>query len=78
MANRKDRRRTMRGFKIAIASLARPAREALRRYTALEARRAKVPLRVPVSDVVDGEVVKLSVERKHFTDVIKMSASGSR
>jgi hypothetical protein len=74
IANREDRRRTMRGFKIATASLARPVREALRRYTALEARRAKVPLRVPVSDVVDGDVVKLSVERKHLTDVIKMVA----
>ena len=74
MANREDRRRTMRGFKIATASLARPVREALRRYAALEGRRAKVPRRVPVGDVVDGAVVKLSAERKHLTDVIKMVA----
>lgn len=72
MANREDRRRTMRGFKIANASLARPVRDALRRYAALEARRAKVPRRIPVADVVDGDVVKLSAERKHLTDVIKM------
>ncbi|HEU4727468.1 MAG TPA: helix-turn-helix domain-containing protein [Kofleriaceae bacterium] len=74
MANRESRRRTMRGFKIATASLARPVREALRRYATLEARRAKVPRRIPVGDVVDGDVVKLSAERKHLTDVIKMVA----
>jgi transposase len=74
MANREDRRRTMRGFKIATASLARPVREALRRYAALEARRAKVPRRIPVGDVVVGDVIKLSAERKHLTDVIKMVA----
>ena len=74
MANREDRRRTMRGFKIANASLARPVREALRRYAALEARRAKAPRRIPVGDVVDGDVVKLAAERKHLTDVIKMVA----
>lgn len=74
MANREDRRRTMRGFKIANASLSRPVRDALRRYAALEARRAKVPQRIPVGDLVDGDVVKLSAERKHLTDVIKMVA----
>jgi hypothetical protein len=74
MSNREDKRRTMRGFKIANATLARPVKEALRRYTALEARRAKVPRRIPVADVVDGDVVKLAVERKHLTDVIKIVA----
>jgi hypothetical protein len=33
----------MRGFKIATAKLAAPVRDALRRYTKLEAQRAKVP-----------------------------------
>jgi DNA-binding CsgD family transcriptional regulator len=74
MSNRETQRRTMRGFKIANATLARPVKEALRRYAALEARRAKVPRRIPVGEVVDGDVVKLAVERKHLTDVVKMVA----
>jgi transposase len=74
MANREADRRTMRGFKIANATLARPVKEALRRYAALEARRAKLPRRIPVADIVDGDVVKLAAERKHLTDVIKMVA----
>jgi transposase len=74
ISNREGKRRTMRGFKIANAKLARPVKEALRRYTALEARRAKVPRRVPVADVVDGDVVKLAVERKHLADVMKVVA----
>jgi hypothetical protein len=59
------------GVKIANASLARPVQDALRCYTA---RRAKLPRRIPVCDVVDGDVVKLAVERKHLTDVVKMVA----
>jgi transposase len=74
ITNREARRRTMRGFKIATASLARPVRDALRRYAALEARRAKIPRRIPVGEVVDGDVIKLAAERKHLTDVIKMVA----
>ena len=74
MSNREAKRRTMRGFKIANASLARPVRDALRRYAALEARRAKLPRRIPVGEVIDGDVVKLAVERKHLTDVVKMVA----
>jgi D-aminopeptidase len=64
----------MRGFKIATAKLAAPVRDALRRYTKLEAQRAKVPRRVPVGEVVAGEVVQLATERKHLTNVIKMVA----
>jgi hypothetical protein len=74
ITNRESRRRTMRGFKIATASLARPVRDALRRYAALEARRAKTPRRIPVGELVDGDVIKLAAERKHLTDVIKMVA----
>jgi hypothetical protein len=64
----------MRGFKIAAAKLATPIRDALRRYTKLEAQRAKVPRRIPVGEVVTGDVVRLATERKHITDVIKMVA----
>jgi transposase len=74
ITNREAKRRTMRGFKIATAAIARPVKDALRRYAALEARRAKVPRRIPVGEIARGDVVKLSVERKHITDVIKMVA----
>ena len=67
-------RRTMRGFKIAKAAQSRELVAALRRYAALEAQRASVPQRVPVRAVVDGPVVKLSTERKHLTNLIKMVA----
>jgi transposase len=74
LVNREAKRPTMRGFKIATAKLATPVRDALRRYTKLEAQRAKVPRRIPVGDVVAGDVIQLATERKHLTDVIKMVA----
>ena len=74
LVNREAKRRTMRGFKIATAKLATPVRDALRRYTKLEVQRAKVPRRVPIGEVVAGEVVQLATERKHLTNVIKMVA----
>ena len=74
MSNHEGKRHTMRGFKIANANLARPVKEALRRYATLETRRAKIPRRIPVADVVAGDVVKLAAERKHVTDVIKTVA----
>jgi len=74
IASHETKRRTMRGFKIATARLSRPVKHALRRYAKLEAQRAKVPRRIPVGEVTDGDVVKLAVERKHLTDVIKIVA----
>jgi transposase len=74
LVNREAKRPTMRGFKIAAAKLASPIRDALRRYAKLEAQRAKVPRRIPVGEVVAGDVVRLATERKHITDVIKMVA----
>jgi hypothetical protein len=46
----------------------------LKRYMSLVRRQAKVPQRVPVRDVVQGSVVKLATERKHITNVLKMTA----
>jgi len=40
----------------------------------LERRRAVVPRRIPVGERTDGEVVKLSIERKHLSNVLKMVA----
>ena len=40
----------------------------------LERRRAAIPRRIPVGERTDGEVVKLSTERKHLSNVLKMVA----
>jgi hypothetical protein len=73
-ANRESVRRTMRGFKIANASGHRAILQALKHYTKIEAKRAAVPKRVPVQNVVEGTVIKLAAERKHLTSLIKMVA----
>jgi hypothetical protein len=73
-ANPEARRKTMRGFKIAHADLRQEIADAMKRVARLEAQRAKVPTRIWVSDTVAGPVIKLTVERKHLTDVIKMVA----
>ncbi len=74
ITNPEGRRKTMRGFKIAHAGLSRKVREVLKHFVAMEARRARIPQRVPVQSVVQGEVVKLAAERKHLTDLLKMVA----
>ncbi len=40
----------------------------------LERRRAAIPRRIPVGERTDGEVVKLSTERKHLSNLLKMVA----
>jgi len=67
-------RRTMRGFKIANAPLGKTILNAMKNVSELERKRASVPTRVPVQQVTEGEVIKLSVERKHITDLLKMVA----
>ena len=74
LTNTEALRRTMRGFKIAHAKLGKQIYAALQRCVALEAKRAAVPRRVPISKTVDGDVVKLAVERKHLTNLLKMVA----
>jgi transposase len=74
LENPESRRRTMRGFKIAHSMLAQRVRDAMKRVATLEKRRARVPARVPVQEVVEGEVIKLAVERKHLTNLLKMVA----
>jgi hypothetical protein len=68
------KRRTMRGFKIAASQTGRAIAAAERRVARIKRRRARLPLRVPVAQVVDGEVVRLSTERKHLTNCLKMVA----
>lgn len=74
LTNKEGERPTMRGFKIANAKVARPVVDAFQRYADLEAKRARVPRRVPIETVVDGEVVKLATERKHLSNVLKLVA----
>jgi len=74
LTNREQVRRTMRGFKIANAPLSERISKLADRIMALEKKRSQMPTRVPVQQVVKGEVIKLSVERKLLTDLIKMVA----
>lgn len=67
-------RRTMRGFKIAKGQLGMKIWHLLQRVLQLQARRDKLPRRVPVQAVTDEPVVKLAPERKHLTNLIKMVA----
>ena len=72
--NPESRHRTMRGFKIAASELARQMRLLEQRTRALQHKRDRLPKRVPVGDVVPGEIVKLAPERKHLTSLLKMVA----
>jgi prepilin-type processing-associated H-X9-DG protein len=74
LANPERLRRTMRGFKIAHSQEHRALWDAMRRHADLQAKRAKVPRRVPVKDVVKGPVVQLAAEKKHLTNLFKMLA----
>jgi hypothetical protein len=65
---------TMRGFKIATGKLGHAIGAAMKLFSTLEATRAAVPPRVPVKDVVDGQIVKLAPERKLLTSLLKMVA----
>jgi len=74
LVNPEGRRRTIRGFKIANAELGRRLEEMMYQLRDLQDRRAQVPRRVPVAQTVKGAVVKLSTERKHLTNILKMVA----
>jgi len=62
----------MRGFKIAHGEAAQAIRAFEERM--LRKKKKAFPARVPVSQVHPGEVVKLSTERKHLTNILKMVA----
>jgi transposase len=72
--NLEAQRRTMRGFKIAQGRLGQQIWEVWQRAQQLEARRSKVPRRVPVQSIISEPVVKLAPEIKHLTNLIKMVA----
>ena len=73
--NSENRRKTMRGFKIAYGKLGKQIRAARSRVLKLQAKRAALQKRVPVTEAVKGqEVIKLATERKHLTNILKMVA----
>jgi hypothetical protein len=74
LLNPERRRPTMRGFKIAHGKLGKQIMAAVKRCRALEIRRAAVPRRLPVGQVISGPVLKLATERMHLTSLLKMIA----
>jgi DNA-binding CsgD family transcriptional regulator len=74
LLNSKSRRPTRRGFKIAQGTLGKKILAAVKHCRKLESRRAAVPRRLPVGQVISGPVVKLSTERMHLTSLLKMVA----
>lgn len=73
--NPEAKRPTMRGFKIAHGKLGKQIRALRDRILTLQQAQKAVEKRVPVVDVLRGKpVVKLSTERKHLTNVLKMVA----
>jgi DNA-binding CsgD family transcriptional regulator len=72
--NQEQRRRTMRGFKIAHGRLGRQIWEAWLQVEALQARRDQAPRRVPVQSVRPEPVVKLAPEVQHLVNLVKMVA----
>ncbi len=74
LANVEQQRPTIRGFKIAHGKLNRQVWDRCQRLLDLQARRARIPPRVPVSQAVQGEILQLATERKLLTNLLKMVA----
>jgi hypothetical protein len=74
MLNPETSRPTMRGFKIVHSAAGRRIQGLVRAYAKIRARRNATPRRVAVSKTTDEPIVKLTVERKHLTNVLKMVA----
>lgn len=74
LANTEHERPTMRGFKIANGKVGKAIRDAMKRATRLEQRRARIPHRIPVGQRTEGPVIKLATERQHLTNLVKMIA----
>lgn len=66
---------TMKSFSAAEQKIRDQISETVARIAAIETRRDTLPIRVSIADAQQGqEVVKLSTERKHLTNVLKMVA----
>lgn len=66
---------TMKSFSAAEEKIRNEISETVARIAGIETRRDALPIRVSIADAQQGqEVVKLSTERKHLTNVLKMVA----
>ena len=66
---------TMRAFTVAEKKIHQEITEVRNRITGLIARRKSLPVRIPLAETPSGqEAVKLSTERKHLTNILKMVA----
>ncbi|MGH7996718.1 MAG: putative transposase [Opitutaceae bacterium] len=65
---------TLRSLTRTQSPLALSVRKALQRCKDLQARRAKLPARVPVRQAVRDEIVRLAPERQHLMNLVKMVA----
>ena len=73
--NTKGEIRTIKGFKISSATTRQKIKDKMKEIANLEKRRSKTPVRISIGEVVGKDkVIKLSVERKHLTDLFKMVA----
>lgn len=74
-SNEETQRATARGFKIAHATLRQQLAETRDKIARLFERRKQLPTRVPVTESVrdDEEAVALTVEHKHFMNIVKMA-----
>ena len=73
-ANEEIRRPTIRGFKIAHGKLGRRIREIEDRIGVVEKKRSLLPKRVPAKAVDGKPIMRLSRERHHLMNCIKMVA----
>ena len=73
-ANEEGERPTMRGFKIAHGKMGQRIRKIEGQIGLIEQRREQAPARVAVAELGGEPLVRLSRERKHLTDCIKMVA----
>jgi hypothetical protein len=73
-SNIKDVRTSLRKLKAASAPYELRIRQALEKIKELGDKRDAIPTRIPIQQLTDGDVIKLSVERKHLSDLFKMVA----
>ena len=75
MGKKEQQRPSMRGFKIAHEKLGKQIRAARQHLARLKAKRDAVEKLAPLGSVLKAqEVFKLSTERKHLTNILKMVA----
>jgi hypothetical protein len=72
--NKEAQRPTIRGFKTAHGKLGRQLRDCQKKIENLKVRQRQLPARIVVKELPGEPLVRLSVERKHLTDCIKMVA----